>query len=353
MDTWSPALAFERFELVRRVWTLTDAAGAVLAPQLRLRSDRRVACGPGGDVAGWDVRHAAMLVLLDGAGRAVACFDEIDTHPDGAVLRGTRVDDPDRTLTLRQTAPLEHWPDLAARHAPQPLEELQPRRDLLVTGAPLDAWEHDLAEEDRSWDLCLLGGAGLPDDELLPEYDADPPGAGRWDALHALLYPGSPLFRYDHVAFAHDAVVWSGAALNAAFAAAHAHDLMLAHPTAAPDCGLAARFHPVPGRVLGFGTPVGLLCPIFSAEALRVCAPTFALAPAGSPELAQLWTALLGAPATRIAVIDGTTPITLAASAAVPSTPALLERYGLVPVTRDAGGLHDASGLRDASGRAE
>lgn len=350
MDTWSPALALERFELQRRVWALAEAEGGMLAPQLRLRPDRRLACAGGASIGGatlegWDMRGET-LVLLDRAAVARACFDVAEADAAGAaLLRGTCTDDPDQALVLRETEPLERWPDRADRHAPQPLAELQPRRHLLVApaGGGLAGWPRDIADADRSWDLCLLGADDREDDPMLPDYEADPPGADRWAALHTLLYPGSPLFQYDHVAFADRGVLWSWAGLNGAFAACHAHDLLLAHPTVTPAAGIAARFHPVPGRRLGFGTQVALACPIFSAEALRVCAPSFALAPAGSPELAQLWTALLGAPPTRIAVIDGIAPVSLAeARPAAASTPDLLASYGLAPGTAEWGMLRDA-----------
>ncbi len=346
VDDWSPTLALERFELLRRVWELGNDAGAdqegsVLAPQLRLRPDRRVACGVAPDLAFWDVRGDA-LVLLDRVGRATVRFDEIERADDRTLLRGARLADPSRALTLRETDPIETWPAPDARHVPQPREELVPRRHLVVADAAGFAqWTADLAHDDRSWDLCLLGTA---DDEEPSdcEYEVAPTAAGRWAALHTLLYPRSPLFRYDLVAFPDSFVRWSWAGANEAFAIAHAHDLALSHPTIAAGTLAAARFRPVPGRLLGFGTPVELLCPIFSAEALRVCAPSFALAPEGAPELAQLWTALLAAPRTRIAVIDGAPPITAAGAPPPPGMPDLLARYGLAPAACDAGALLDA-----------
>ena len=352
MGSWSPTLALERFELLRRVWTLLDEEDRVIAPQLRLRADRRVACGVEAWIEAWDVRGDT-LVLLDRAGIALARFDEVEDEHGATVFRGTRTDASHRALALRETEAVESWPAPADRHPPQPRDELRPRRHLLVTAAAghYAEWERDLDDEDRSWDLCLLGARGLPDEGDLPdegeppEYEANPRGVGRWDALHTLLYPGSPLGRYDHVAFADGCVRWSRAALNEAFAAAHAHDLLLAHPAIVADGGVPARFRHVLHRRLGFGTPVALHCPIFSAEALRVCAPTFALAPAGSHELAQLWSALLGTPMTRIAVIDDMRPITLAPTPPPPpGTPDLLARYGLAPETRDAGALLDAGG---------
>ena len=342
VDSWSPTLTLERFELLRRVWALLDEEGQVIAPQLRLRPDRRVACGVEEWIDAWDVRGDT-LVLLDRAGIALASFDEVEEEEGRTVFRGTRRDASNLALGLRDTDPIEHWPAPADRHPPQPRDELRPRRHLLVTASAgyYAEWERDLDDENRSWDLCLLGAGDPPPDEWEPpEYEANPRGDGRWAALHTLLYPGSPLGRYDHVAFADRCVRWSWAALNEAFAVAHAHDLLLAHPAISADGDIPERFHSVFDRRLGFGTPVELLCPIFSAEALRVCAPTFALAPAGSRELAQLWTALLGTPLNRIAVIDDMRPITLAPTRPTPpATPELLARYGLAPDTRDAGAL--------------
>jgi hypothetical protein len=334
LDPWTPTLALERFSLTSGVWSLAGPDG-VQAPQLRLRPDRRLACCPRPELAGWDVRDAR-LVLLDRAGRAVAAFDEVEHAEGRTVFHGARLDAPDDALTLHETAPVEAAPARDRRHAAQPLTEDAPRRHLLVADANgLPGWDDDLDAHDRSFDVCALdAGDEAPDAEL----EAAPGGAGRWDALHALFFPASPLNRYDFVAFAAPGLAWRFSALNEAFARAHAHDLLLAHPAIAGAGD--PRLAPVPGRGLGFGTPVSLHLPILSAEALAVCAPTFALDAAGTAALPMLWTALLGAPLTRIAVLDGLLPLEVAGPASPPpADTVLLARFGLAPWSFDAGAL--------------
>ena len=348
MDDWSPAPALERWELTRRVWSLAAAGGTVLAPQLRLRPDRRLACCPAGDLtgelAGWDVR-AGELVLLDRVGRARIRFEAAEPGDDGATaLTGTGVGDGEAVLRLAETAPVELFAEPAARRTPQPREGLLPRRHLVVgEEATLAAWDADLSDEDRSWDICLLDAPLDAEPAIAADWEvALPPGIGRWAGLHALAHPGSPLFRYDHVAFAAPGAHWCWSGANALFAAAHTHDLLLAHPAVEAAASVPRRFHPVPGRTLGFGTPVELLCPVFSLEALRVCGPSFALAPDGSTGLAALWTALLGAPLARVAVVDGLPGLRAPAGWTAPAAGVeLLARYGLAADERDAGALRD------------
>lgn len=351
MDAFSPTLALERFELQRRVWRFGTAGGETHAPQIRLLPGGRIgACGHPNEHR-WDVRGET-LVFLDRAGRATNVFDEHRFEDGRVVFEGRFVAEPGVRRVLAETDPVDPPVAPEARIALRPRDRLQPRRNLVVLRADASSlhrrWARDLGPGDRSWDLCLLwrGSDEGEHDDPDADYHAIHPDGGDWETFGRLVHPGSPLARYDFVMFVDSEVLWSWSGVNAAFALARDQDLALAHPAMGDTAGgIDELARPRPDALLHFARPLPLVAPIFSAEALRLCGPSFLLAPDGHGA-GELWPALLGVAENRIAVLDATLitrPRLRRAPAPTRETEdaaaSLLKRFGVRAARYDGGTL--------------
>lgn len=110
--------------------------------------------------------------------------------------------------------------------------------------------------------------------------------------------------RYDYVFFPDDDLVAEPTAVERLFAVAAHFGLWLAQPALTSGSHVS---HPVtvqqPGSLLRFTNFVEVMAPVFSREALAVCAPTFRLSRSGWG-LDYVWPVLLGQPQRSIAVVD-------------------------------------------------
>lgn len=130
----------------------------------------------------------------------------------------------------------------------------------------------------------------------------------KWPCLAALLRERPALAEdFDAVWFPDDDLATDGATIDRMFAFFHAHRLHLAQPALTRD-----SFHTwstllqEPGCLLRLTGFVEVMAPIFSREALAVCAPTFGESPSGWG-LDWVWPTLLRrASLGSIGVIDAT-----------------------------------------------
>ena len=139
-----------------------------------------------------------------------------------------------------------------------------------------------------------------------PEYLTHQPAQRKFQALHDLFAPGSPLWAYERVWFPDDDIMTSWGDINRIFHLGRRYGLDLCQPALRPgdDCHI---LHDVteqqPGSTLRFVSFVEIMCPVFSARALRICVGSFRDSVSGFG-LDHLWPALLGGPRTRIAMLD-------------------------------------------------
>ncbi len=173
-------------------------------------------------------------------------------------------------------------------------------------------WWGGQPDAERNWDLCVSVYDGDP--EAIgqgAEYLAHQPEQRKFQAIFDLLHPGSPLLSYDRVWMPDDDLLISLGDINRMFHLSRIHGLDLAQPALrpGPDCFIS---HPIterqPDSLLRYVGFVEIMCPLFSARALRICLPSLRDAWSGHG-LDFLWPALLGGPRARIAIIDALTLI--------------------------------------------
>jgi len=260
------------------------------------------------------------LAFLSSRGVATTIFDrarmqagEMTALAGRVLLRG-----PLRFHELRRTAhpahPLHATPRDFERRATFLQALPRPRRPNLVVlragdGSLHPDWRHDLTEEQRSWDLCISAYGRTPG--ALPgqaEYLTHQPQQRKFQAIHDLFFEGSPLWQYERVWLPDDDLMVSWGDINAMFHIARKYSLDLAQPSLLPVPGCFIT-HAItvqqPGSLLRYVDFVEIMCPAFSARALRICLGTFRDSVSGFG-LDHLWPALLGGGRSRMAVIDAT-----------------------------------------------
>jgi hypothetical protein len=130
----------------------------------------------------------------------------------------------------------------------------------------------------------------------------------KWPCISALLNENAEFIeRYEAVWFPDDDLATDTTLLNRMFAFFHAYQLSLAQPALTADSYCTWRtLRRDPKSHLRFNQFVEIMAPLFSREALRVCAPSFAESPSGWG-LDWLWPRLCReAGIGRLAVIDAT-----------------------------------------------
>jgi hypothetical protein len=130
----------------------------------------------------------------------------------------------------------------------------------------------------------------------------------KWPCLGALLHEQPALLdQYDCIWFPDDDLAVDAATVNRMFAFFHASNVCLAQPALTRDSYCTWRtLRQASGCLLRFTGFVEVMAPMFSREALRVCAPTFTESPSGWG-LDWLWPKLCAdARLGRMAVIDAT-----------------------------------------------
>ena len=174
------------------------------------------------------------------------------------------------------------------------------------------SWWGDAPDAPRNWDLCISVYDGDPEAVGAgAEYLTHQPEQRKFQAVFDLFHPESPLAAYDRIWLPDDDLLIGVADINRCFHLSRKYALDLAQPALrpGPDCFFV---HPVtarrPGSLLRYVGFVEIMCPLFSARALRLCLPTFRDAWSGYG-LDFLWPSLLGGPQARIGIIDAVTMI--------------------------------------------
>ena len=278
-------------------WVLEQEDGSVLAPFLFFLPEGRV---------GGAMRDGLRRWQADG--RGLCFFDRrgaptlrLVARKDGEPLAGT--------CKTHGAVRLRRLPVLPPHrlHLPTPARPRPGRRNLVLLragpGSLHSQWRRDLAEADRSWDLCLSWYG--PADALPTDADGVVPGPGtKFEGLAGFIATQPWIWDYDYVWLPDDDLMTGWADINLLFGLCAEYDLLLAQPSLAPGSHVN---QPITGQIphflLRFTSFVEIMAPVFAAAALRLCAPTFAMNRTGYG-LDHVWPRLIGAPTCRIAVID-------------------------------------------------
>ena len=195
--------------------------------------------------------------------------------------------------------PVQRWREPPRRH---------PRNLILLRAGDASLHGQWTRGADRDFDIFVsyygeVEGRHLDD----ADYYESRPGP-KWPGLAALLRDHPSLVdAYDAFWLPDDDLAADTAVLNRMFAFFHAHQLALAQPALTPDSYFTwSTLLQAPRAQLRFTGFVEVMAPLFSRDALRLCAPTFDESRSGWG-LDWVWPTLCErAGAGRIAVIDAT-----------------------------------------------
>ena len=317
LDGLTPLRSLELIpdDLGRRVWEFGLLGQGPYARHVRLLPDGRIAGQLGDNESFWRI-EGGRLILLNGADQRSTVFDRVYAHGGGRLAFVGPFQAPGgRDHILREVPP-------PGGLAPKP-EDLEliwrrrqaPRPNLVIVRANERSlhvgWPRDIAESDRSWDLCVSFYGHEDNFKADPwsEYRVLQNRQRKFEALHGLLHVDSPLWGYDYIALPDDDLMLSWRDWNRLFATCRKHRLDLAQPALSDE---GHTTHPLTARdpryLLRFVSFVETMTPIFSREALRACVPTFQGSVSGFG-LDNTWPKLLGKPRDRIAIIDETPAI--------------------------------------------
>ncbi len=297
--------------LCDRVWTY-GTASQVFARQVRLLPDGRISGYRDHNEASWAVRGPALL-LIGRDGVPTARLDRVSRDEFGLVLSGPHLPRPEETLVLAETTPAQ---TLASAMSGFPIDARRPerqgkrRRNLVIVFGNQRSlhlqWPRTISDEDRTWDLCVsfYGPADQYEHVGAAEFSSLRTGIGKCMAAHAAFATDSPFWEYERVWFADDDLMLTWGDINALFATCEDYGLELAQPSLAEGSYVAHRItRQQAGRVLRYTSFVESMAPVFTNRALRLCAPVFQGQRHGYG-IDYVWPWLLGAPRSRMAVID-------------------------------------------------
>lgn len=293
-------------ELTLRAWRL-EADGWLVSPYMTLLNNGEVAGDYCANAVAWSFDNGR-LAIKDNASRTTLTFSEVGSV-DGAFALSTFHADGQR-YTLQEIDAVRRLarPDPAlrlTRRVPGPR-----RRNLVVlragVGATNPPWTRDIAESDRTWDLCASIYAGdVPGpNEAFPEYYVEQRQDRKWEAIYKLMHSESEIWDYDYVTFPDDDLWMKFNDLNRLFEICRIYQLDLAQPALTPDSYVS--YHETVQKkdfLLRYVSQVEPMMPVFSREGLRRCAPTFGLQRNGYG-IDYVWFKLLGRARNRTAIVD-------------------------------------------------
>lgn len=294
--------------LAGRVWRFETADGGfVHLPFVRLLPDGRVAADPHPSLVAWRLIDGE-IAFVDVQGATPLRFDPAPlSAPGPPALAGRSLWDDSRNTLVEISL------DLPQAAAPIP--------PLLRIGAPtgnrhlmvLRANEHSLhphwprtPAEPSTWDLCLSWyGAGEPPlDDGAAQFVSVQRTLRKFQALHQLFAPGSPLWAYDYIALPDDDLAMDLATVNRLFEHVRRYRLELAQPALWHDSVInypqTRRREDWTVRYVNF---VELMMPVFSVAALRACLPTFS-ANASGFGVDYAWARLIDPSPSAIGIVD-------------------------------------------------
>lgn len=134
-----------------------------------------------------------------------------------------------------------------------------------------------------------------------PVHLTDGPGTTKYARAQALL---PELTRYEAVWFPDDDISVDAAGVERLFETFHAFRMLLAQPSLADGSHVAHEITRWNGSfVVRFTNFVEAMCPLFSREALRACAPSFTQS-VSAFGMDMVWARMLGDPRDRAGMID-------------------------------------------------
>jgi hypothetical protein len=293
--------------LTSRAWRLSRH-DEDLSPFLLFRDAGEIVGDRDPSAARWTFDDGR-LAFRDSMGRMTARFDRAAADESGKlILRAS--DKEGQTCILHEVEPLGPLaePDPALQLECRTLNAR--RRNLVVVRAGSNSlhpmWERNVPESDRSWDLCVSAYGDLPPEaaDMPVEFHVEQRNVRKYEALYRLMHIESELWEYDYIAFPDDDLLMSFSDLNDLFDVCRDYDLRLAHPSQSPRGHISyPEMHQHHGYALRFVSLTELMMPVFSREALKLCAPTFALQPNGYGA-DYAWSKLLGGRRNSIAIVD-------------------------------------------------
>ncbi len=292
--------------LVGRNWCLQRANGDIVATRLVLLADGQMGLHRHRDQWRWSVENG-LLIFTDWHGRLSAIFNRLERDRGWVFSGACRTDDQERRLIeLEPVSTLSRQDNGLVLHGARK----QRRRNLVVLRADErslhTAWPADVQDIDRNWDLCVsFYGAteNFPPADFA-EFHVRQAADRKFPALYKLFHTESPLWDYDYVMFPDDDLMMSRLDLNNVFEICREHRLDLAQPALTADSFWGQQITlQQPNTLLRYVSFVESMMPIFSIQALRLCAPTFRRAVIGWG-LDCIWPSLIGSHASRVAIID-------------------------------------------------
>ena len=164
-------------------------------------------------------------------------------------------------------------------------------------------WARNTPNSERCWDL-LISHYGKsecddPDAEIIVAQ-----GAFKFSAIHRLYQDIPWLKQYSAVWFCDDDIMTNWADIDRLFKIVKDFGLWLAQPALTKNSyGFWPECYQQSETFLRFTNFVEIMAPVFSAEGLRICLPSFEGKITGHG-LDSLWPHLLGYPQTKMAIID-------------------------------------------------
>ena len=298
---------FRAEDLYDRVWSFGNGEGTTYAPYFCLRPNGKIAGYRHENECFWDVRDGH-VVLLDELEVPTTVFDQVEIDEDGRFTLIGRFRDGAIIHVLREIPPPDSPNSLPAHE----LIQRRPanRRNLVILRANEESlhrsWDRDLADEHRSWDLCVSfygRDENFPLDDF-SEYTILQNDGKKFPSLKQLLQPDSPFWRYEYFLFPDDDIQMRWSDINTMFGVCREFNLDIAQPSLHPSGVInwpATRQKPE--YVLRFVSIVEAMIPLMSRTALRACVHTFGLSQSGWG-VDYIWSRVVGGPMTRIAVID-------------------------------------------------
>jgi hypothetical protein len=318
-EAWNPAPLLSEASLTGSSWRFGLLGHPPYASFLVLAPDGLIGNYRNSNEDLWQILDGR-LAFISSRGVATTIFDHarIRAGEVGALIGRVLLPGAPLFLELRRAAhpahPLHATPRDVDRKASFLKALPRPERPNLVVlragdGSLHPDWRHDLSEEERSWDLCISAyGQTLGPVLGQAEYLTHQPLHRKFQAIHDLFFEGSPLWQYERVWLPDDDLMVGWGDINVMFHITRKYSLDLAQPSLLPVPGCFIT-HGVtvqqPGSLLRYVDFVEIMCPVFSARALRICLETFRDSISGFG-LDHLWPALLGGGRARIAVIDAT-----------------------------------------------
>ncbi len=302
-----PSSMNEVARFIGHPWIFGRLDGMLISPYVVLYRDGHVGGLDDPRFRSWKARDTG-IALLDEAGACAMTLLMGEPGPESETVLFERTDRADTIHCLIETKPLLAPPERAEACTLSPLPSRRPNLVVLRAGSGSShpSWLTDIDESDRNWDLCISWYDSAESFAACEpaEYNILQNKNRKYQSLHQLLYPGSPLWDYEYIAFPDDDIEMSRRDINRMFEIAKCHNLALSQPALHPSSFYSHQITVQQAdKRLRYTNFVEVMFPIFSRSALDRCVGSFLLSES-SWGLDQLWPKLLGGHRYQIGIID-------------------------------------------------